>query len=61
VNDLLAVVDELSPDAPVSLIGHDYGAQLSYPAMARSPQRFRRAILLAGAHPAFVRRNPPAR
>jgi len=57
VNDILAVIDELSPDAPVSLVGHDYGAQLGYSAMARFPQRFRRAVLLAGAHPAFVRRN----
>ncbi len=57
VDDLLAVIDALSPDAPVSLIGHDYGAQLSYPAMARVPHRWRRAVLLAGAHPAFVQRN----
>jgi pimeloyl-ACP methyl ester carboxylesterase len=57
VNDLFAVVDELSPDAPVCLVGHDYGAQLAYPAMAQAPQRFRRAVLLAGAHPALVRRN----
>ncbi len=57
VSDLLVVIDQLSPDTPVSLIGHDYGAQLAYPAMARFPQRFRRAVLLAGAHPAFIRRN----
>lgn len=57
VDDLLAVVDELSPQAPVSLVAHDYGAQLAYPAMARAPHRFRRAVLLAGAHPAFVQRN----
>lgn len=57
VEDLLAVTAALSPDDPVFLVGHDYGAQLAYPAMARSPHRFRRAVLLSGAHPAFVQRN----
>ena len=57
VDDLLAVVDAVSPDAPVALIGHDYGAQLAYPAMARAPHRFTAAVLLAGAHPAVVQRN----
>ena len=57
VDDLLAVVDALSPDAPVALVGHDYGAQLAYPALARAPHRFGAAVLLAGAHPALVARN----
>lgn len=39
------------------LVGHDYGAQLSYPVMARAPHRFASAVLLAGAHPTLVRRN----
>lgn len=57
VEDLLAVVDHVSPDAPVHLVGHDYGAQLAYPALSRAPDRFAAAVLLSGAHPAFVRRN----
>ncbi len=57
VEDLLAVVDALAPGAPVRLVGHDYGAQLAYPAMARAPQRFAAAVLLAGAHPGVVARN----
>lgn len=57
VEDLLAVIDELSPDAPVGFVGHDFGAQLGYPAMAAAPGRFGAAVLLAGAHPAFVTRN----
>jgi len=57
VEDLLAVVDALSPDAPVALIGHDYGAQLAYPALARAPHLFSAAVLLAGAHPAVLQRN----
>ena len=55
--DLLAVVDAVSPHAPVGFVGHDYGAQVAYPTMARAPHRFAAAILLAGAHPAFVARN----
>lgn len=57
VDDLLAVVDALSPDRPVALVGHDYGAQLAYPLLARAPQRFSAAVLLAGAHPAVLQRN----
>lgn len=57
VEDLLAVAAAVSPQAPVHLVGHDYGAQLAYPAMARDPGRFDRAVLLSGAHPALVRRN----
>lgn len=57
VQDLLCVVDELSPHEPVALVGHDYGAQLAYPALARAPHRFSAAVLLAGAHPAFAQRN----
>lgn len=57
VQDVLAVVDRLSPDEPVHLVGHDYGAQLAYPAMARAAHRFSSAVLFAGAHPAYVRRN----
>ncbi len=57
VADLLAVVDALSPDGPVGFVGHDYGAQLAYAALARAPHRFRAAVLLAGAHPAVLQRN----
>lgn len=57
VDDLLTVTDRIAPHEPVHLIGHDYGAQLCYPAMARAPHRFASAVLLAGAHPAFVQRN----
>lgn len=57
VADLAAVADALSPDAPVGFIGHDYGAQLGYSLLAGAPDRFRAAVLLAGAHPALVARN----
>ncbi|MFY1594800.1 alpha/beta fold hydrolase [Micromonospora sp. WMMD737] len=55
--DLLAVIDKLSPDRPVHFVGHDFGAQLAYPALARAPRRIASAVLFAGAHPAYARRN----
>jgi pimeloyl-ACP methyl ester carboxylesterase len=57
VEDLAAVTQALSPDAPVVLIGHDYGAQLGYALLARWPHRYRRAVLISGAHPAVLQRN----
>lgn len=57
VEDLHAVINELSPTAPVYFLGHDYGAQIGYPAMADAPHRFAGAVLFAGAHPALVERN----
>ena len=57
VADLHAVVEALSPDAPVTLVGHDYGAQLAYAALADRPDRFSAAVLISGAHPAYVLRG----
>ena len=57
VADLHAVVEAISPDEPVALIGHDYGAQLAYTALADRPDRFSAAVLFSGAHPAFVARG----
>lgn len=57
VEDVLAVIDCLSPDDPVTLVGHDYGAQLAYSALARAPRRFTAAVMLAGAHPVVLQRN----
>lgn len=57
VADLMAIIDRVSPTDPVALVGHDFGAQLAYPAMTAHPLRFRAAILLAGAHPGLVTRN----
>lgn len=57
VDDLLGIVDALSPDNPVAFVGHDYGAQLAYAALAQAPHRFTAAVLMAGAHPALVQRN----
>lgn len=55
--DLMAVIDAVSADAPVSFVGHDYGAQIGYAAVARDAARFRAAAFLAGAHPELVMKN----
>lgn len=54
--DLVALAGELSPDRPVSVVGHDWGAIATYAALVLAPSRFRRAVTMAVPHPlAFVR------
>ncbi|MEZ4401124.1 MAG: alpha/beta fold hydrolase [Kofleriaceae bacterium] len=54
--DVLALADAVSPDHPVALVGHDWGAVVTYVACARAPARIRAAVTLAVPHPAtFVR------
>lgn len=61
--DLLEISDQLlelcrvlSPTRPVYLVGHDFGAVVSYVLMARAPERFRAGATLAVPHiRAFVR------
>jgi pimeloyl-ACP methyl ester carboxylesterase len=53
---ILALVDALSPWRPVYLVGHDWGAAVSYVLLARAPERFRAACTMAVPHiQAFVR------
>jgi len=55
--DLLEFADHVSPGQPVSLVGHDWGAVITYAALALRPQRFRRAVTMAVPHPQnFLRR-----
>lgn len=49
--DVLAMIDRISPDAPIDLVGHDWGAALTYAACASEPRRVRRAVTLALPHP----------
>jgi pimeloyl-ACP methyl ester carboxylesterase len=56
VGDVLALIAKWSPDAPVALVGHDWGAVLAYLACARAATTISRAVTLAVPHPAtFVR------
>ncbi len=50
--DACALADALSPDRPVTLVGHDWGAVVGYAAIAAAPARFSGAILLSVPHPA---------
>jgi pimeloyl-ACP methyl ester carboxylesterase len=61
--DLLEVSEQvlelcrvLSPTQRVYLVGHDFGAVVSYALLARAPERFRAASTMAVPHvPTFVR------
>lgn len=56
-DDLAALAAEIGLGEPVHFIGHDYGAQIGYAALAQHPSLFRSAVLLSGAHPAAISRN----
>jgi pimeloyl-ACP methyl ester carboxylesterase len=47
VSDALALADALSPDRPVALIGHDWGAITTNAAAAARPERWSHAVALA--------------
>jgi len=48
---MLAFIDELSPNAPVRLVGHDWGAFIAHAALSQRPERFRAAAILSIPHP----------
>jgi pimeloyl-ACP methyl ester carboxylesterase len=50
-DDLLAVMDALELER-VALVGHDWGAEIGYPLVARAPERFSCLVALAVPHPA---------
>jgi pimeloyl-ACP methyl ester carboxylesterase len=48
--DLALLAARLSPDAPVRLVGHDWGAIAAYAATALVPERFSHLVTLAVPH-----------
>jgi pimeloyl-ACP methyl ester carboxylesterase len=54
-DDVLAWADRLSPTQPVALVGHDWGAAVTYVACARAPARFHGRGDPGGATPGGVR------
>ncbi len=54
---LLSFIEELSPDEPVRIVGHDWGSVIAQCAIAQWPERFRAAALLGVPAPARVRRE----
>jgi pimeloyl-ACP methyl ester carboxylesterase len=57
--DVLAMVDSLSPDGPVHLLGHDWGAVITHVACGQVPERFSTAVTVSVPHPlTFLRAAP---
>ena len=54
---ILMLIDELSPSEPVRIVGHDWGSVLAQCALARRPDRFRGAALMAVPHVLAVEEN----
>jgi pimeloyl-ACP methyl ester carboxylesterase len=48
--DLCAFADRFSPNAPVRLVGHDWGAIAAYAATAIAPHRFSHVVTIAVPH-----------
>jgi pimeloyl-ACP methyl ester carboxylesterase len=49
--DALAIALALSPDRPIYLVGHDWGAVITYVAASRWPARIAAAVTMAVPHP----------
>ncbi|HRI71153.1 MAG TPA: alpha/beta hydrolase [Polyangium sp.] len=48
--DLCGLADRFSPNAPVRIIGHDWGAVAAYAATAMAPHRFSQVVTMAVPH-----------
>lgn len=51
VADMRALIDEVSPDKPVILCGHDWGASIAYALAMRHPARISHLVIANGVHP----------
>lgn len=49
--DVIAMIDAWSPGRPVDVIGHDWGALITYDTVVTAPERVARAVTLAIPHP----------
>jgi pimeloyl-ACP methyl ester carboxylesterase len=57
VDDISALVRQLSPDQPCHFVGQDWGAIIGYALLAAYPERFKSAVLMAVPHPAEVAKS----
>lgn len=55
VADVLEVLDARGVTEPVTLVGHDWGAMISWMAAIAHPARFRRHVALSVGHPSSYR------
>jgi pimeloyl-ACP methyl ester carboxylesterase len=51
VTDIHALVDQLSPEAPFLLCGHDWGASIAYTCAMRYADRLTGLVIANGVHP----------
>jgi pimeloyl-ACP methyl ester carboxylesterase len=51
VRDMLALADQLSPDQPFALVGHDWGGAVAYALAIAAPRRIGRLAVINGVHP----------
>lgn len=51
------IIDLIAPLGPVDLVGHDWGAAITYTICARAPELVRRAVTLACPHPRTLLRR----
>ncbi len=49
--DMLALIDNVSPDRPVHLLGHDWGSATAYSIAFRKPERIATLTIANGVHP----------
>lgn len=56
VGDLVALADQLSPDSPFVLCGHDWGAAVAYAFAIAHPERLSHLAVANGVHPACFQR-----
>lgn len=56
VSDLAELADELSPDRPFVLAGHDWGAAVAYAYAIANPDRLSHLVIVNGVHPACFQR-----
>jgi pimeloyl-ACP methyl ester carboxylesterase len=56
-DDFLAIADALAPGRQVSIVGHDWGAVISYFAMLKDPERFASVVTMSVPHPVALFQN----
>ena len=51
VQDVIGLIAHYSPNAPINLLAHDWGAAAAYVVAASAPQMIGKLIILNGVHP----------
>ncbi len=56
VADMLALINEISPERPIILCGHDWGAAVAYAFAMHHPERIEKLVIVNGVHPITFQR-----